>query len=121
MMAAKRLRVFVVLALVALVCMGAALVHPVAAWAAGAPPEQVEVGGTDVTAGDYWANDGSGGLVPVNASNYNVHLATVRAARRARASRTKRRGARRVPHPGGVFGMAVGTTRRIGGALCVLA
>lgn len=73
MMAAKRLRAFVVLALVALVCMGAALVHPVAALAAGTPPEQVEVGGTDVTAGGYWANDGSGGLVPVNASNYNVH------------------------------------------------
>ena len=73
MMAAKRLRAFVALALVALVCMGAALVHPVAALAAGTPPQEVEVGGTDVTAGGYWANDGAGGLVPGDASHYNVH------------------------------------------------
>ena len=68
---ARRLRALMVCLLAAVALLGC--LHPIVALAAGTPPQEVEVGGTDVTAGGYWANDGAGGLVPGDASNYNVH------------------------------------------------
>ena len=68
---ARRLRALMVCLLAAVALLGC--LHPTVALAAGTPPQEVEVGGTDVTAGGYSANDGAGGLVPGDASNYNVH------------------------------------------------
>ncbi len=47
---------------------------PITALAAG----EIYVGGTDVSGGGYYVNDGNGGITATNASstNYNVHYAT---------------------------------------------